>query len=79
MVDISTDGILSVPKKVGVGSISPRVFRIYVPFGIGALLVVEQSTLEIRPRGVIHTSPAVYGKCYSYSHRRMRVSLPTDK
>ena len=40
------------PKKVGSGKTSRRQRSKDVSFGIGTLLVVEQSTWEKRPRGV---------------------------
>ena len=54
MVEISTMvGIVSVPKTAALEP-SRRELSEDVPFGIGALLVVEQSTLEKRPRGGGH-------------------------
>ena len=56
MVDISSAvvlivGIVSLPKRSALEA-SIRGLSADVPFGIGALLVVRQSTLENRPRGV---------------------------
>ena len=51
MVDISTVGIVSVPKRSALET-SRREFSENVSFGIGTLLVVEQPNLENRPRGV---------------------------
>ena len=47
MVDISIVGIMSVPKRSALGA-SRRELSEDVPFGIGVLLDVEQSTLENR-------------------------------
>ena len=51
--DISTAvGIVTpVPKRLDVGNISPRALSEDVSFGIGTLLVVEQSSMENRTRG----------------------------
>ena len=57
MVDISIVGIVPVPKRSALET-SRQVLSEDVSFGIGTvgtvgtLLVVEQSTLENRPRGV---------------------------
>ena len=51
MIDISTAvGILSVPKRKALGT-SRRELSERVSFGIGTLLVVEQSGFENRTRG----------------------------
>ena len=50
MVDISTVGIVSVPKNTALETFR-RDLAEYVPFGISTLLVVEQSSLENRSRG----------------------------
>ena len=52
MLDISTVGIVSVPKKSALET-SRRELSEDVSFGIGTLLGVEQSSLKNRPRGVI--------------------------
>ena len=48
MLDTSTVGIVSVPKKSALET-SGRELSEDVSFGIGILLVVEQSSLENRP------------------------------
>ena len=54
MLHVSTvGGIVSVPERSDLET-SRRELSEDVPFGIGALLVVEQSTLEKRPRGGGH-------------------------
>ena len=50
MVDISTVGIVSVPKR-SAWEISRRELSEDASFGTGALLVVEQSSLERPPQG----------------------------
>ena len=54
MVDISTVGIMSVSKRSALEA-SRRELSEDVPFGLGTLLVVEQSILETRPKGAWHT------------------------
>ena len=53
MLDISTVGTVSSVKKVDVRHlpISESFRKTHVSFGIGTLLVLEQSSLENRPRG----------------------------
>ena len=50
MLDISTVGIVPVPETSALETFR-RVLSEHVSFGIGTLLVVEQSSLETRPRG----------------------------
>ena len=50
MLDISTVGTVSVPKRPALEA-SRRELSENVSFGISTLLVVEQSILENRPRG----------------------------
>ena len=50
VVEMSTGGIVSLPKRPGVET-SSRELSEDASFGIGTLLVVEQSSLENRPRG----------------------------
>ena len=50
-VDISTAGIVPAPRRSALAT-SRRELSEDVSFGIGTLLVVEQSTLENRTRGV---------------------------
>ena len=50
-LDISTVGIVSTPKRSALEK-SGRELSEGVSFGIGTLLVVEQSSLENRPKGV---------------------------
>ena len=59
MVDISTDGIVSVPKRSALGK-SRRERSEDVWFGVGTLLVVEQSSLEKPPEGCVKYTVA-YG------------------
>ena len=60
MLDTSTVGIVSVPKKVGFGSISPRAFRRRIVRYWLHPLGVEQSSFEKPPQEcVIYT--VVYG------------------
>ena len=54
MLDISAVGIGLVPKRSALET-SHRELSEEVPFGIGTLLVAEQSTSENRPRGVPYT------------------------
>ena len=55
MLDISTVGIVSMPKRSAIET-PRRELSEDVPFGIGTLLVVEQSSLENPPQGcVIYT------------------------
>ena len=59
MINISTVGIVSTPKTSALET-SRRELSEDVSFGIGTLLVVEQSSLENRPGGgVIYT--VLYG------------------
>ena len=51
MVDISMVGIVSVPKQSALKTSRLELSK-DISFGIGALLVVEQSSLENRPREV---------------------------
>ena len=53
MVDISTVATVSVPKQSGLET-PRRELSDDVPFGIGTLLVDEQSSLENRARGVLY-------------------------
>ena len=63
MLDISTVGIVSVPKKVSVGNILQRAFQRHIIwYGIGTVLVVEQSGLESSPRGVWYTPSYTYNR-----------------
>ena len=68
MVGISTDGIVSVPKS-SAWETSRRELSEDVPFGIGTgtFSVVEQSSLENRPRGVM---------CDIYRRIRWSVRFP---
>ena len=50
-LDISTVGIVSVPKKPALET-SRRKLSEHVSFGIGTILVVDQSIFENRPGGV---------------------------
>ena len=52
MLDLSTVGLMSVPKMSALET-SRRELSKDVPCGIGILLFVEQSSLEDRPRGAI--------------------------
>ena len=63
MVDISTVGIVSVPKRSALET-SCRELSEDVSFGIGTgtLLVVEQSRLEKPPKGRV-TYTVVCGRC----------------
>ena len=69
MVDTSTVGILSAPKRWALEA-SRRELSEYVSFGVGTLLVVKQSTLENRLRGVLYT-PLYAGICRSYLQMSM--------
>ena len=60
-LDISTVGIVSTPKRSALEK-SGRELSEGVSFGIGTLLVVEQSSLENRPKGVWYT-PSYTGYC----------------
>ena len=53
-LDISTVGILSVPKRLALERSSRRLCE-DASFGIVTFLVVEQSSLEKRPIGVSYT------------------------
>ena len=55
MVDISTVGIVPVPRRWALET-SRRELSGDVSFGIGTLLVVEQSSLKNCPRGVSSSS-----------------------
>ena len=55
-------------KRSGVGKISSRAFRRRVSFGIGTLLVVEQSSSEKSPQG-----------CVRYMHRRIRYNGASER
>ena len=72
MLDISTLGIGSVPKRTALGT-SRRELPEHTYFGIGSLLVVEQSSMENRPRGVECTPP--YTTPHFYGNPRRRKSL----
>ena len=61
MVDISTVGIVSVPRKSALEASRGELSE-DVSFSIGTLQVVDQSSLESHPRGgMIHTA-VVYSK-----------------
>ena len=52
MVDISSVAVVLVPKRSALETVR-RERSEDVSFGIGTLLVVEQSSLENRPKGVL--------------------------
>ena len=47
-------------KKVGVRNIPSKELSANASFGIGTLLIVEQSSIENRPRGVRYIRTVVY-------------------
>ena len=67
MVDISTVGIVPLPKKVVVGSISSKASE-DVLFAVGTLLVVKQSGLADRPRWLRYTRSYTAGDCCLWVH-----------
>ena len=51
ILDISTVGTVLVPKSLALEHLAESFPKTYVSFGIGTLLVVEQSSLEKAPQG----------------------------